>query len=161
RGLRLGGQTDDGAPRRTSHGARPEVAPRFLQRRAAVTAATSPLFEFGHYRLDTAKHVLWREGGRVPLPPKARSALRVPVAAAGADVVPKAGLMAGVGPDAIVEEATLSVTIAVLRRALGTRDDGQSWVETVPRRGYRFAGALRAPAVEPPLLLAVLPFRSI
>src|SRR5262249_3088068 len=43
----------------------------------------------------------------------------------------------------------------------GTRDDGPSWVETVPRRGYRFAGPLHAPSAEPPLTLAVLPFRSI
>jgi DNA-binding winged helix-turn-helix (wHTH) protein/TolB-like protein len=117
-------------------------------------------FEFGPFRLDAAKHVLWRDGDLVPLTPKALAVLQVLVEARG-DVVPKADLMARVWPDAVVEDANLSVTVAVLRRALGTREGGPSWVETVPRRGYRFAGPLRGPAVEPPLVLAVLPFRSI
>jgi DNA-binding winged helix-turn-helix (wHTH) protein/tetratricopeptide (TPR) repeat protein len=122
--------------------------------------STSPSFEFGPFRLDTAKQVLWRDGALVPLTPKALALLRVLVEARG-DVVPKPDLMARVWPDAIVEDANLSVTVAVLRRALGTRGEGPSWVETVPRRGYRFAGTMHAPSVEPPLLLAVLPFRSI
>ena len=37
----------------------------------------------------------------------------------------------------VVEEGNLSVQIAALRKALGTRDDGQEWIVTVPRTGYR------------------------
>jgi DNA-binding winged helix-turn-helix (wHTH) protein/tetratricopeptide (TPR) repeat protein len=119
-----------------------------------------PTFDFGPFRLDTAKHVLWKDGELVPLTPKALALLRVLVEARG-DVVPKRDLMARVWPDAVVEESNLSVTVAALRKALGAQEAGPSWVETVPRRGYRFAGPLRAPAGEPALLLAVLPFRSI
>jgi TolB-like protein/Tfp pilus assembly protein PilF len=104
--------------------------------------------------------VLWRDGELVPLTPKALALLEALVEARG-DVVPKRDLMARVWPDAAVEESNLSVTVAALRRELGTQEGGASWVETVPRRGYRFAGPLRAPPGEAALVLAVLPFRSI
>src|SRR4051812_27790762 len=128
-----------------------------------MTMAAESEFEFGPFRLDTAKQVLWRDGALVPLTPKALSLLRVLVEARG-DVVPKPDLMSRVWPDAVVEDANLSVTVAALRKALGTQEEapeGHSWVETVPRRGYRFAGALRAPSLEPALVMAVLPLRSL
>src|SRR4029434_8615639 len=53
------------------------------------------------------------------------------------------------------------VAVRRLRGALARHDGDPAWVETVPRRGYRFAGPLRAPSAEPPLVLAVLPFRGI
>jgi DNA-binding winged helix-turn-helix (wHTH) protein/TolB-like protein/tetratricopeptide (TPR) repeat protein len=117
-------------------------------------------FAFGPFRLDGAKGVLWRDGALVPLTPKALSVLRVLVEARG-DVVPKADLMARVWPDTIVEDANLSVTVSALRRGLASHSGDPGWVETVPRRGYRFAGPLRAPVSESPLVLAVLPFRGI
>src|SRR6185436_4268764 len=102
--------------------------------------------------------VLWRDGELVPLTPKALALLRALVEERG-DVVLKSELMDRVWPDAAVEDANLSVTIAALRKALGERPEGGSWIETVPRRGYRFV-APRAKA-SPTLSLAVLPFRAI
>lgn len=117
-------------------------------------------FEFGSFRLDAGKAVLWHEGALVPLTPKVLALLQVLVEARG-DVVPKADLMARVWPETIVGEANLSVTVSALRRGLGRHDGDPAWVETVPRRGYRFTGPLRAPAAAPALVLAVLPFRGI
>jgi DNA-binding winged helix-turn-helix (wHTH) protein/tetratricopeptide (TPR) repeat protein len=117
-------------------------------------------FEFGSFRLDAGKAVLWHEGALVPLTPKVLALLQVLVEARG-DVVPKADLMARVWPETVVGDANLSVTVSALRRGLGRHDGDPAWVETVPRRGYRFTGPLRAPAAEPALVIAVLPFRGI
>jgi TolB-like protein len=65
-----------------------------------------------------------------------------------------------VWPDAAVEEANLSVTVAALRKALGARDDGGAYIQTIARRGYRFAAPLRAGGT-PRLALAVLPFACL
>ncbi len=136
-----------------------EALPKDLQRGGGLSAAPAD-FEFGSFRLDAGKGVLWHEEALVPLTPKALAVLQVLVEARG-DVVPKADLMARVWPDTIVEDANLSVTVSALRRGLGRHAGDPAWVETVPRRGYRFAGPLRAPEAEPPLVLAVLPFRGI
>ena len=117
-------------------------------------------FDFGPFRLDPAKLVLWRGGEVVSLTPKALALLRALVEAGG-DVVPKSDLMSRVWPDTVVEEANLSVTVASLRKALGTQDDGRSWIETVPRRGYRFLGPVRGPERGRELSLAVLPFQGL
>ena len=117
-------------------------------------------FEFGPYRLDSAKRVLWRAGEIVPLAPKAIALLIALVERRG-DVVLKQELLGRVWPDAAVEEANLSVTVAALRKALGPQDDGTSYVQTLPRRGYRFAAPLRADSEPPRLALAVLPFACL
>jgi DNA-binding winged helix-turn-helix (wHTH) protein/tetratricopeptide (TPR) repeat protein len=117
-------------------------------------------FEFGPFRLDSAKRVLWRAGEIVPLTPKAIALLLALVERRG-DVVLKNELLARVWPDAAVEEANLSVTVAALRKVLGPQEDGTSYVQTVSRRGYRFAAPLRADGEPPRLALAVLPFACL
>ena len=118
------------------------------------------VYEFGPYRLDAEKSVLWRADTLVSLTPKALALLDALVEAGG-DVVPKADLMARVWPDTAVQEANLSVTVATLRRALGNQDNGRSWIETVPRRGYRFDGPVKGPAGAEWVTLAVLPFEVL
>ena len=118
---------------------------------------TSGAYEFGPYRLDPAKRLLWREGDLVPLPPKAVDLLLALVEQAG-DVVGKQELMDRVWPDTFVEEANLSVNVATIRKVLGSQADGQPFVETVSRRGYRFVAPARKLGR---LQLAVLPFRTI
>jgi len=118
------------------------------------------VYEFGPFRFDADKAVLWRAGAVVSLAPKALALLHALVEAGG-DVVPKADLMARVWPDTAVQEANLSVTVATLRRALGRRDDGRSWVQTVPRRGYRFDGPVKRPPGAEVVTLAVLPFEVL
>jgi len=114
--------------------------------------------EFGPFRLDAAKRVLWREGRIVPLPPKALDLL-VALAEQRGDVVTKDDLMKRVWPDTFVEEANLSVNVSALRKALGEQANGRPYIETVSRRGYRFA-ALETPTDGLPTL-AVLPFIAL
>jgi DNA-binding winged helix-turn-helix (wHTH) protein/tetratricopeptide (TPR) repeat protein len=115
-------------------------------------------FEFGPFRLDPKKHVLWRGTEVVKLTPKALALLSALVEQQG-DVVPKQDLMDRVWPDTAVEEANLSVTVSALRKALGTQPGGEPYIQTVPRRGYRFAAEVKGPPKR--LSLAVLPFRPL
>jgi DNA-binding winged helix-turn-helix (wHTH) protein/TolB-like protein/Tfp pilus assembly protein PilF len=117
-------------------------------------------FEFGPFRLDTGTRVLWRAEQIVPLTPKAVAVLEALVERSG-DVVLKKELLARAWPDAAVQEANLSVTVAALRKALGSQEDGTSYIQTVSRRGYRFAGPLRPGSPVPRLALAVLPFACL
>ncbi len=95
------------------------------------------LFEFGPFRLDTAEHLLWRDGEAVPLTPKAFSTLAVLVANRG-HLVEKDELMALLWPDTAVEENNLNKYISALRKALDEGDPKHSYIETVPKLGYRF-----------------------
>jgi DNA-binding winged helix-turn-helix (wHTH) protein/tetratricopeptide (TPR) repeat protein len=110
--------------------------------------------EFGPFRLDPAKRLLWRDGRLVGLPPKAVDLLLALVEQAG-EVVGKQELMDRVWPDTFVEEANLSVNVATIRKQLG---DEHPFIETVSRRGYRFVGAVKR---QGRLRLAVLPFRAL
>ncbi len=122
------------------------------------TARPDGRFEFGPFRLDPVKRVLWRGTELVPLTPKALALLSALVEQQG-DVVPKQDLMDRVWPDTAVEEANLSVTVSALRKALGTQPGGEPYIETVPRRGYRFVAKVKGPPRR--LSLAVLPFRPL
>ena len=119
--------------------------------------AAPAAFEFGPYRLDPRTRVLWRGDEVVPLTPKALDLLLALVEKRG-EVATKAELFARVWPDVVVGEANLSVTVAAVRKLLGRQADGKDHVQTVPRRGYRFAAPLTGPE-HAPLSLVVLPFR--
>ncbi len=94
-------------------------------------------FEFGPYRLDPATGVLTRNGQLVLLNPKAAKTLAVLVGQQGR-VVSKDELMKAVWRDAFVEEANLNVQISALRKALEDSAENPLFIETIPRRGYRF-----------------------
>ena len=100
----------------------------------------SPIYEFGPFTLVPAEKHLLREGDPVPLTPKAFDLLVVLVENAG-HLVEKADLLTAVWPDSFVEEANLSVKVSELRRGLGDGNEVQ-FIETVPRRGYRFVAAV-------------------
>ncbi|HEX8069883.1 MAG TPA: winged helix-turn-helix domain-containing protein [Pyrinomonadaceae bacterium] len=134
-----------------------------------------PVYEFGPFSLSAAEQLLRRDGKLVPLTPKALDALRLLVERGGR-VVEKEELLRHVWPDTFVEEGNLSVTIFMLRKALGEGQRGQKYIETVPRRGYLFVAPVRrvnadgappqaaqphateAPPPSPSDALAVLPF---
>lgn len=97
----------------------------------------SQVFEFGTFRLVPQEHLLLNEGKPVSLTPKSFDLLRVLVENAG-HLVEKRELMDLVWPDSFVEEANLSVKMSEIRRALGEAPNEQRFIETVPRRGYRF-----------------------
>ncbi len=94
-------------------------------------------YEFGRFRLKTAERVLLREGELVPLTPKVFDILITLVENRG-QVVAKDDLMKRVWPTTYVEEGNLTQNISLLRKALGESPGGVQFIETVPRRGYRF-----------------------
>src|SRR5690348_3523034 len=94
-------------------------------------------YEFGPFRVDVENHLLLRKGEVVPLPPKAFDLLLALVEDSGR-VIRKDELMKLVWPDTFVEEANLSYNVFTLRKALGEVSDGNGYIETIPRRGYRF-----------------------
>ena len=99
-------------------------------------------FEFGPYRLDTSERVLLRDGRPVPLTLKAFEVLLMLVENSG-HIVAKDELINRVWPDSFVEEGNLKVTVSMLRKALDDNHNGNRYIETVPRRGYRFVAEVQ------------------
>src|SRR2546425_10195256 len=98
----------------------------------ALTAR--PLYRFGPYRLDAKDRLLYKSDELVALPPKVFDTLLLLVTSGG-HVLSKDEMIKQLWPDTFVEEGTLTQYISVLRKALG---EGGSWIENLPRRGYRF-----------------------
>jgi len=94
-------------------------------------------YQFGPFKLDAAEHRLLRDGVEVPLQLKAFETLCLLVENAGR-LLKKEDLLSQVWPDTAVEENNLNKNISMLRKALGERATGQSYIETIPRVGYRF-----------------------
>jgi TolB-like protein/Flp pilus assembly protein TadD len=130
-------------------------------------------FLFGPFIFDVNRGTLFRDGTAVNVGHRGLGILNALLKAHG-QVVTKLELMDAAWPGTIVEESNLSVQIAALRKLLGTTTDGTEWIMTVPRVGYRFAGAVatddgllrHAAALEPPDYgrrpsLAVLPFANL
>lgn len=102
---------------------------------------TKHLHRFGSYTLDLDERVLFRDGQPVPLPPKDLETLIVLVENAG-HIVEKDELLQKVWPGVFIEEGNLSRRIFNLRQLLGVNSDGRPYIETIPKRGYRFAADL-------------------
>jgi DNA-binding winged helix-turn-helix (wHTH) protein len=121
---------------------------------------TATLYRFGTFTLDPFRRVVLCGDQLVALTPKAVDVLVALVERAGR-LVTKAELMEQVWPETFVEEANLSVQMSALRKALGKQADGREYVETVPRRGYRFVASAERKAASLPRSLAVLPWRAL
>src|SRR5215510_16269294 len=106
-----------------------------------------PIYEFGPYRLDAAERLLSRGGEVVPLQPKAFDLLLALVERPGR-LLEKDELMKVVWPDTVVEEVNLANNISILRKALGDGGNGQRFIETAPKRGYRFVAHVKEVGVE-------------
>ena len=120
-------------------------------------------FAFGPFILDPARSELRRDGEVVPTGQRGIALLSALLQADGKPVS-KAELMEQVWPSMIVEEGNLTVQIATLRKLLGQTPDGQEWITTIPRVGYRLHQIPHAPVkfdddVWPSL--AVLPFQNL
>jgi len=96
-----------------------------------------PIYEFGKFRLDSNQRLVKGEGQALPLTPKMVETLLALVERAG-QVVDKDTLMERAGPRTFVEESNLTYNISVLRKVLRGNDGEQSYIETLPKRGYRF-----------------------
>lgn len=131
-----------------------------MNRIRAVNTLPSPGFEFGPYRLDVTGRSLECRGEVIALPPKAVEVLAELVKRSG-EVVGKRELMEAVWPETFVEEGNLNQMIFLLRRALDANGESE-YITTVPRRGYRFNGAVRAVKIPCRIdSLAVLPLANL
>src|SRR5688572_2366718 len=91
--------------------------------------------------MDSHEHALWREGKVVPLSPKLFDTLLVLVQSSG-HLVDKEELLRRVWPDSFVEEGNLTKNVFLLRKILENGAD-VSYIETVPKRGYRFVAEVK------------------
>ncbi len=101
----------------------------------------SSSYQFGRFSVDTADRVLRRDKEPVPLTPKAFDILLTLVENSGR-IVEKDDLMKRVWPNTFVEEGNLTQNVSLLRKALGESASGPQFIETVPRRGYRFVATV-------------------
>src|SRR5262247_4563812 len=100
------------------------------------------LYEFGPFRLDPSERMLTRGDLVLALTPKAFDTL-LALVESSRHVLTKEELMNRVWPDIYVEETNLAQHISMLRKVMGEREDGGQYIETVPKRGYRFAVAVK------------------
>jgi TolB-like protein len=133
------------------------------------------IHSFGPFRLDTDAEILFRGAEPTVLGQRAVALLRLLLERAGAPVS-KDALIEAAWPGLAVEDSNLTVQIAALRRVFAEVAGGATWIETLPRRGYRYVGPLAAtdnppaeanPQTSPALVLpdkpsvAVLPFSNL
>ena len=111
-----------------------------ISSRDVCIRASSHFYEFGPFRLDPARRLLFRQDQVIPLTPKVLHTLLVLVENSGR-VVSKDELMKAVWPDTFVEEGNLTQNISMLRKVLGENPGEHIYIETVPKQGYRFIAA--------------------
>ena len=102
-----------------------------------MSEQTSDFYEFGRFRVKSDERVLLRGEDLVSLTPKAFDILLTLLENDGR-IVNKDDLMKKVWPNTFVEEGNLTQNVSLLRKALGESANGPQFIETVPRRGYRF-----------------------
>jgi DNA-binding winged helix-turn-helix (wHTH) protein/pimeloyl-ACP methyl ester carboxylesterase len=101
------------------------------------------VYLFDGFRVDVGERILFKENREVPLTPKVFDTLQVLLENSG-HVLTKKELMKQVWPDSFVEENNLAQNISILRKALGQSKQGEHYIQTVPKRGYRFVADVRA-----------------
>jgi DNA-binding winged helix-turn-helix (wHTH) protein len=129
------------------------------------------VYEFGRFRLIPSEHELLRDDQPLPLPPKVFDTL-LALVENGGHLKEKEELIRQLWPDSFVDDASLARNISQLRKVLGTREDGGEFIETIPKRGYRFIApvtqvkadeylpAAAAPSLTPASAPAAEPFGS-
>jgi len=133
------------------------------------------IYAFGPFRLDVAAGILFRGAEPVALGQRAIALLQILVEGGG-NPISKDRLIESAWPGLAIEESNLAVQIAALRRVFAEEPGGDSWIETLPRRGYRYVGPVAVkeqenqgaagneqPALAPPdkPSLAVMPFTNM
>jgi TolB-like protein len=138
-----------------------------------LTRRMAKAHQSGPFRVDAQSESLFRGAEPTALGRRAVALLRLLLERAG-EPVSKEALIEAAWPGLAIEDGNLTVQIAALRRVLGEEANGASWIETLPRRGYRYVGppipivngagtpshATSAPALPEKPSLAVLPFSS-
>lgn len=104
-------------------------------------------YEFGPFRLDPTKRLLFRDGELVTVTPKLFETLRALVERSG-EQVSKDELMRAVWGDTIVEETNLTTNVSNLRKLLGEKKNEHQYILTIPGEGYRFVAPVRVLPVD-------------
>lgn len=121
-------------------------------------------YEFGAFRLEPDQQLLLQNGQPVPLTPKAFELLAILVRNSG-QLVSKDQIMESLWPGSFVEEANIPVLISNLRKVLGDSAASEPYIQTVPKKGYRFTSAVRIAQLpkiyEPDPVPAALPAPAI
>ena len=147
-GLTVAGRVARQGARVVQHGVEDTDAPAeesfrpsgiFLVEFFPMPEGASPVYRFGPFVLDVADRSLKRDGVAIPLTPKQFDLLVALVTNAGR-LVEKDTLLKSVWPDVAVEEGNLTKGIFSLRQLL--EQEGVRYIETVPKRGYRFAATV-------------------
>jgi DNA-binding winged helix-turn-helix (wHTH) protein/uncharacterized protein YkvS len=105
-------------------------------------STNSTLYQFGPFLLDPVKYRLVKNGSPLHLKPKAFQTLILFLQSDGR-LLYKEEILRTVWADSFVEEACLSQIIFTLRKTLGLLPDGSSYIETVPRLGFRFVASVK------------------
>ena len=104
--------------------------------------AGSRQYVFGDFRLDLRQRALFRRQELIALTPKSVETLLFLVERHG-QIVDKKELLEAVWPDTFVEEVSLARNVSLLRKALSDHQDGHAFIETIPKRGYRFVAPVQ------------------
>src|SRR5499426_3735741 len=100
------------------------------------------VYKFDSFIVDVDERVLLRDGRMVPLTPKVFETLLLLVKNHGS-IVTKEKMLSTLWPDVFVEESNVTFNIRMLRKALGDTKQSSVYIETIPRRGYRFKTQVR------------------
>jgi len=129
-----------------------------------MSARRPDIYEFGEFRLESDKRLLFRGGNPVALTPKVFDTLLQLLLHHG-KILAKDDLMRAVWPDTVVEENNLDQNISTLRRVLGEKRGENRYIATIPGKGYHFVPAVeitaRAQLTQGRVTLAVLPFDNL
>src|SRR5688572_12681023 len=118
------------------------------------------LYRFGEFTLDAKQKVVLHEGKPLLLAPKVLETL-LTLVQNGGRIIEKEELMARLWPDTFVEESNLTYCIVQLRKTLGDEARHPSYIETIPKRGYRFIVDVEEVSSEAVASIAVLPFLDL
>ncbi|HMB29927.1 MAG TPA: alpha/beta fold hydrolase [Blastocatellia bacterium] len=121
-----------------------------------MSSQTTQAYVFGRFRVDAGKRLLFMGDELVALTPKAFDTLLALVENRGT-VLSKEELMRLVWADQIVEENNLAQNIHSIRKSLGEGCEGAKYIETIPKRGYRFVADVEVLTEPPPASLAARP----
>jgi len=99
-------------------------------------------YVFGEFRLDVRQRALFRRQELIALTPKSLETLLFLVERHG-QIVDKKELLEAVWPETFVEEVSLARNVSLLRKALSDHQDGHAFIETIPKRGYRFVAPVK------------------
>ena len=117
-----------------------------------MTSPANRFYIFDGFRVDAAERILFKGTREVALTPKVFDTLLV-LLENSSHVLTKKELMQQVWPDSFVEENNLAQNISILRKALGEGKEGEHYIQTVPKRGYRFVAEVSTTGNEETLIV--------